>query len=285
MRGWGVAHDTRSFEDPADTFRVLAKMSGSVRLLPQVLDQVSRAYADHRERAFTDDGLAAELVALLAADELPQADDVLDLVDREGAQAAIAFLSQWDFGEETTNAALVNEDVYDQFPAGGLDQVAEHGGYTLTLTSAMGYTGAVPLPVLPREQDCILAELDTTNRRLCNQAFFTKIYTDEEDQLRVENNANALTWAQDDNKIRTKIINNGKGPSLVRRVDLRREFANFGTTARTVCSRWPRGGYRTSKRPPKPCVVDSRGQSVRSLDGHKALFSDLKKAGVQRIMP
>ncbi len=27
----------------------------------------------------------------------------------------------------------------------------------------------------------------TTNRRLCNQAFFTKIYIDEDDQLRVEN--------------------------------------------------------------------------------------------------
>ena len=129
------------------------------------------------------------------------------------------------------------------------------------------YAGAVPLSVLKREQDRILAGLDTTNRRidahhgdyadarahlddalnllancadvyarcdnanrrLCNQAF-TKIYIDEDDQLRVENNrpfemlldpqinANALTWAQDSNKARTETIQDGKGSSLVRGV-------------------------------------------------------------------
>ena len=133
------------------------------------------------------------------------------------------------------------------------------------------YAGAVPLSVLKREQDRILAGLDTTNRRidahhgdyadarahlddalnllancadvyarcdnanrrLCNQAF-TKIYIDEDDQLRVENNrpfemlldpeinANALTWAQDSNKARTETIDDGKGSSLVRGVELRR---------------------------------------------------------------
>ncbi len=133
------------------------------------------------------------------------------------------------------------------------------------------YAGAVPLPVLKREQDRILAELDTTNRRidahhgdyadarahlddalnllancaevyercdnanrrLCNQAFFTKIYIDEDDQLRVENNrpfemlldpqinANALTWAQDSNKARTETIDDGRGSNLVRGVDPR----------------------------------------------------------------
>src|SRR5690606_41565689 len=29
---------------------------------------------------------------------------------------------------------------------------------------------------------------DDANRRLCNQAFFTKVYIDEDDNLRVENN-------------------------------------------------------------------------------------------------
>lgn len=70
-----------------------------------------------------------------------EADEVLDLIDLEGVHAGIAHLSQWDFGEETTDAALVNGDVYDQFPAGGLDQVAEHDGYTLMFNPAMGYAG------------------------------------------------------------------------------------------------------------------------------------------------
>lgn len=86
------------------------------------------------------------------------------------------------------------------------------------------YADAIPLSVLKREQDRILAELDQvtrridahfgdyaearahlddalgllgdcadiyrrcddTNRRLCNQAFFTKVFIDEDDELRVE---------------------------------------------------------------------------------------------------
>jgi hypothetical protein len=129
------------------------------------------------------------------------------------------------------------------------------------------YADAIPLSLLKREQDRILGELDQVNRRinahhgeysdarahlddalnllenyadiysrcddanrrLCNQAFFTKVYIDEDDQLRVENNrpfemlldpeinANALNWAQDSNKTRTPANDSaGKGSSLVR---------------------------------------------------------------------
>ena len=131
------------------------------------------------------------------------------------------------------------------------------------------YADAIPLSVLKREQDRIVAELDQvtrridahfgdyadarahlddalgllancadiyarcddTNRRLCNQAFFTKVYIDEDNELRVEHNrpfetlldpqvnANALTWAADANKARTSTnVSVGKGwtvPSLV----------------------------------------------------------------------
>ncbi|OKL51467.1 hypothetical protein [Buchananella hordeovulneris] len=43
----GMAHATRAFEEPADTYRVLSEVSGSVRLLRQVLDQLSPARTDH----------------------------------------------------------------------------------------------------------------------------------------------------------------------------------------------------------------------------------------------
>lgn len=75
-----LAHATRAFEDPADTYRVLGEVSGSVRLLRQVLDLLSRVHADHRDIAFTDDRVPAEAVALVAADELHQAADGLDEV-------------------------------------------------------------------------------------------------------------------------------------------------------------------------------------------------------------
>ena len=76
----GLAQATRAFEDPVDMYRVLGEVSGSVRLLRQVLDQLSRAHADHRDIAFTDDRAPAEAVALAAADELHQAADGLDEV-------------------------------------------------------------------------------------------------------------------------------------------------------------------------------------------------------------
>ena len=69
------------------------------------------------------------------------------------------------------------------------------------------------------------------NRRLCNQAFFTKVYIEEDDELRAENNrpfemlldpevnANALNWAQNADKARTPANDSiGKGSSLVRGV-------------------------------------------------------------------
>lgn len=187
----GLAHATRVFEDPADTYRVLGEVSGSVRLLRQVLDQLSRAHADHRDIAFTDDREPAETVALTAADELHQAadglnevadlvmrahegsgwiawhtntssdpersrrwvnvvflqgseaDEVLDLIDVEGVQAGIAHLAQWDFGDETTGAAVVNGEVYDQLPGGQWDRSFEADGYVLTYNPQMGYVGLV----------------------------------------------------------------------------------------------------------------------------------------------
>lgn len=134
------------------------------------------------------------------------------------------------------------------------------------------YADAIPLSLLKREQDRILGELDQvtrridahhgeyadarahladalnllancadiyarcddTNRRLCNQAFFTKVYVEEDDELRVEYqrpyemlldpeiNGNALNWAQDGKKARTLANDSsGKGSSLVPWVELR----------------------------------------------------------------
>ena len=77
----------------------------------------------------------------------------------------------------------------------------------------------------------IYARCDDANRRLCNQAFFTKVYIEEDDELRVENNrpfemlldpevnANALNWAQNADKARTQPNDSSaKGASLVRGV-------------------------------------------------------------------
>src|SRR5699024_4382475 len=70
-----------------------------------------------------------------------EADEVLDLIDRDGPDAAIEHLRNWDYGEETTDAALENGYVYDEPPTGQLDRMATDGDYTLTYNPFMGHVG------------------------------------------------------------------------------------------------------------------------------------------------
>lgn len=191
----GLAHASRVFDNPADTYSVLGDLLSGVRSLRQVLDQVGSAHLGHRGRAHDDDGDQAigASEALAAADDLhhagtlldsveervnaamthsgriawhapaqeldreavsteaphrwlsvvflqgSEADDVLDLIDRDVPDAAIAHLRNWDYGDETTDAALENGYVYDEPPTGQLDRVAIDGDYTLTYNPFMGH--------------------------------------------------------------------------------------------------------------------------------------------------
>ena len=82
-----MTHASHTFEDPADTYRVLGEVSDSVRLLRQVRNQLSRAHADRRSTAFTDDRVPAGAVALAAADELHHAADGPDKVEDRAMRA------------------------------------------------------------------------------------------------------------------------------------------------------------------------------------------------------
>jgi hypothetical protein len=78
-------------------------------------------------------------VAFLQGEE---ADAVRDLIDRDGAEAAIAHLSGYDYGEETTQAALENGYVYDdQPPTGSADRTVQDGRYALTYNHGLGHVG------------------------------------------------------------------------------------------------------------------------------------------------
>jgi hypothetical protein len=69
------------------------------------------------------------------------ADEVLRMIKRNGAAAAIKYLQQWDFGDETTDAALTNGYVYDHIPAGSTDRTIEdhRSPYALTYSAPFGY--------------------------------------------------------------------------------------------------------------------------------------------------
>lgn len=75
-------------------------------------------------------------VAFLQGDE---ADTVLDLIDRDGVEAGIEHLSQWDYGAETTDAAMENGDVHDTAPVYAGDRQAKAGEYTLTYNLRAGH--------------------------------------------------------------------------------------------------------------------------------------------------
>src|SRR5699024_4043396 len=216
----GLAHASRVFDDPADTYTVFGDMVAGMCSLRQVLDQLATTHLSHRARAFDDNGnhTAGAQDALAAADELHQAgtlldeaydrldtafshsgriawhpeptitheasdvldtasshsgriawhpeptitheasaatgaqrwisvvflqgeeaDDVLELIDRDGPDAGIEHLTGFDYGAETTDAALDNGYVYDEPSTGALDRVVTEGDFALTYNPAMGH--------------------------------------------------------------------------------------------------------------------------------------------------
>lgn len=76
----GLAHASRVFDNPADTYPVFGELVSGVRSLRQVLDQFATTHLAHRDRAFDDNGdhVAGAQDASAAADELHQAGTLLD---------------------------------------------------------------------------------------------------------------------------------------------------------------------------------------------------------------
>jgi hypothetical protein len=69
------------------------------------------------------------------------ANEMLRIIDHSGAAAAIEYLQHWDYGDETTDAALTNGYVYDKIPAGSTDRTVEDDGspYALTYSAPFRY--------------------------------------------------------------------------------------------------------------------------------------------------
>lgn len=80
-----------------------------------------------------------------------EADTVLWLIDRDGPEAAIEYLASWDFGEETTAAAMENGYVYDTVPVGAADRQASNSDYVLTYNHDLGHVGLYRQHPIPPE--------------------------------------------------------------------------------------------------------------------------------------
>lgn len=70
-----------------------------------------------------------------------EADPVREIIDRQGTDAAIAYLAGWDHGEETVSDAMENGYVYDTAPQSAADQLATSGDYALTYSPDLRYVG------------------------------------------------------------------------------------------------------------------------------------------------
>ena len=51
-----LAHASRTFADPEDTYQMVGELLGTLRSLEQVLEQVAAAHVLHQDKAFLDNG-------------------------------------------------------------------------------------------------------------------------------------------------------------------------------------------------------------------------------------
>ena len=181
----GLAHATRTWDDPADTYRVIGELTAGIRSLHQVLGQIAAVHLRRQDGVSTDAGdrAAGAQAALAAAAGFQQAAALIDQADDQLAAAfsqsgrivwnprpvsaeqwitvvflqgedaerplrilgelgdvdAVDYLAQWDYGDETTQAALENGYVYDEPGAGTNDQVLTSGDYALVINPHLGY--------------------------------------------------------------------------------------------------------------------------------------------------
>ena len=186
----GLAHASRTFDQPAQMYGVIGDLSSGMRSLRQVLEQLADVHERKAAHAFHDDGNHAAGVrdALATAEELrhsarlvdqaydrlaegfvaagriawhpepavedqavssrwvnvvflqgDEADRPLRILGELGHVDAVDYLAQWDYGEETTQAALENGYVYDEPGEGTNDRVMISGDYALVVNPHVGY--------------------------------------------------------------------------------------------------------------------------------------------------
>ncbi len=121
------------------------------------------------------------------------------------------------------------------------------------------------------------AHSDDGNRRLANQAFYTRLEITDDEQLRprlaepfktIITEAAGGKEAKREHSTSTDVACSRKALW----VDLRREFENPCPHLKTLSLRRARGFYKQDRRPSHPAVVDSRGRMVRSLEMAQTLL-------------
>jgi hypothetical protein len=184
----GLAHATRAFEKPADTYAVIGDLLSSVGSLRQVLDQLATAHLSHRTLARDDNGDAATGLRTVdaAAEELRQAAALADQLESRLDSASklsgriawspapsraselrwinVVFLQGEDadkvlhiIDSDGTGAAIeylaVNGYVYETPPVGASDRTITSDVYTLTYNPFLGHVSLLREHTVPLDPE------------------------------------------------------------------------------------------------------------------------------------
>lgn len=145
-----TAHITgqpRAFNDDGDptvgakdALAAADELHQAATLIDAAHDRLDAAMSAAGRIAWRDEPATARRWVSVVFLQGEEADQVLDVIDRDGTPAAIEHLAGYDYGEETTQAALENGYVYDEPPTGALDRVVTgEDGYTLTYNPFAGH--------------------------------------------------------------------------------------------------------------------------------------------------
>lgn len=80
-----------------------------------------------------------------------EADEVLNLIDRDGSDSALGYLKNWDYGDETTDAAMENGHVYEVPPAGPLEHEVRDGDYQMAYSRSFAQVALYRLHTISPE--------------------------------------------------------------------------------------------------------------------------------------
>ncbi len=126
-----------------DALTTAEELRRSARLVDQAYDRLAEGFvaagriAWHPEPAIEETTPSRWInVVFLQGDE---ADRPLRILGELGHVDAVDYLAQWDYGEETTQAALENGYVYDEPGEGTNDRVMLSGDYALIVNPHVGY--------------------------------------------------------------------------------------------------------------------------------------------------
>jgi hypothetical protein len=78
-----------------------------------------------------------------------EADEAFDIWDRDGFDAVVNYLQEWDFGDENDNAAIVMNETYSDIKdiTGRYDFIdiweSEHGNYWVTSNRSLSYISLI----------------------------------------------------------------------------------------------------------------------------------------------